>query len=62
MNDETTNETSNGTIDTIREVIKLIGKEGCIHCYASMKSRTPHIYAYQCNLLGHDIIEYVSSL
>ena len=49
-------------IDIIRDVIKLIGKEGCLGCYKEMKSRTPHIYAYQCNLLGRDIIEYVSSL
>ena len=59
---ETTNKTSNGTIDTINEVVKLIGKEGCIGCYKEMKARTPHIYAYQCNLLGRDIIEYVNSL
>lgn len=59
MNDETTN---NGTIDTIREVINLIGKEGCVCCYRSMKSRMPDIYSYQCNLLGRDIIEYVNSL
>ena len=62
MNNETTNRTNNGTIATINDVINLIGKEGCIGCYASMKSRTPHIYAYQCELLGHDILEYVSSL
>ena len=57
-----TNGTNNGTIATIHEVIKLIGKEGCIHCYTSMKSRMPDIYAYQCELLGHDILEYVNSL
>ena len=61
MNDAN-NETNNGTIDTIREVIKLVGKEGCLGCYKSMKSRTPDIYAYQSNLLGRDILEYVNSL
>lgn len=61
MNNET-NVTSNGTIDIINDVIKLIGKEGCIGCYKAMKARTPKIYEYQCNLLGHDIIEYVNSL
>ena len=49
-------------IDIINDVIKLIGKEGCIGCYTAMKARTPKIYSYQCNLLGHDIIEYVNSL
>ena len=56
------NETNNGTIDIINDVIKLIGKEGCIGCYKAMKSRTPKIYEYQCKLLGHDIIEFVKSL
>lgn len=49
-------------IDIINETIKLIGKEGCIGCYKAMKARTPKIYAYQCNLFGRDIIEYVNSL
>ena len=53
---------NNGTIDIINDVIKLIGKEGCIGCYKEMKARTPKIYSYQCNLLGHDIIEYINSL
>ena len=56
------NEANNGTIDIINETIKLIGKEGCIGCYTEMKSRTPKIYAYQCKLLGHDIIDYINSL
>ena len=49
-------------LDIINETIKLIGKEGCVGCYKAMKSRTPKIYAYQCNLLGRDIIEFVKSL
>ena len=56
------NETNNGTIDIIHDVIKLVGKEGCIGCYKEMKARTPNIYEYQCNLLGRDIIEYVNGL
>ena len=56
------NDANNGIIDIINETIKLIGKEGCIGCYKEMKARTPKIYAYQCNLLGRDIIEYVNSL
>ena len=49
-------------IDIINDVIKLVGKEGCIGCYKEMKARMPDIYAYQCKLLGHDIIEFVNSL
>ena len=49
-------------VDIINDVINLIGKEGCIGCYTAMKSRMPKIYAYQCNLLGRDILEYVNSL
>lgn len=57
------NETNNnGIIDIINEVISLIGKEGCVGCYKAMKARTPKIYAYQCNLFGRDIIEYVNGL
>ena len=56
------NETNNGTIDIINDVIKLIGKEGCIGCYQAMKSRTPKIYEYQCNLLGRDVLDYINSL
>ena len=61
MNDETTNE-NNGIDPIIRDVIKLVGKEGCIGCYTSMKTRTPKIYAYQCKLFGYDIIEFVKGL
>ena len=61
MNNETNNE-NNGTIDTINDVIKLIGKEGCIGCYTEMKARTPKIYDYHCKRLGRDIIEFVKSL
>ena len=46
----------------INDVVKLIGKEGCIGCYKAMKARTPNIYEYRCNRFGHDIIEYVNSL
>ena len=49
-------------IDIINDVIKLIGKEGCISCYEAMKARTPKIYEYQSKLLGRDIIEFVKSL
>ena len=49
-------------IDIINETIKLIGKEGCLHCYKEMKARTPNIYAYRSNRFGHDIIEYVNGL
>lgn len=56
------NETNNGTIDIIHDVIKLVGKEGCIGCYKEMKARTPKIYEYHCKRLGHDIIEYVNGL
>ena len=56
------NATNNGTIEIINETIKLIGKEGCIGCYKEMKARTPKIYEYQCNLLGHDVLEYINNL
>lgn len=48
--------------ETINKIIKLIGKEGCVKCYEYQKTRTPKIYAYGCNILGRDIIEYVNSL
>ena len=53
---------NNGIIDVINDVITLIGKEGCIGCYKAMKSRTPKIYEYHCNLLGRDVLEYINSL
>lgn len=53
---------NNGIIDIINETIKLIGKEGCIGCYTSMKSRMPKIYEYQCKLFGRDVLEFVNSL
>lgn len=52
----------NEIINNINDVINLIGKEGCIKCYKDMKARTPNIYAYGCNLLGHDVLEYINSL
>ena len=48
--------------ETINEIIKLIGKEGCIKCYEYQKTHTPKIYAYCCLIFGRDIIEYVNSL
>ena len=56
------NETNNQIETIINDVFKLVGKEVCLGCYKSMKSRTPDIYAYQSNLLGRDILEYVNSL
>ena len=52
----------NEIMKDINNVINLIGKEGCIGCYKDMKSRTPKIYAYQCKLLGRDVLEYIESL
>ena len=49
-------------LDIINDVIKLVGKEGCVGCYTAMKSRTPNIYEYRCKEFGHDIIEFVNSL
>ena len=64
MNNETneTNGTNNQIETIILNVFKLVGKECCLGCYRSMKSRMPDIYAYQCNLLGRDILEFVNSL
>ena len=55
-------DTQMNELDIINDVISLIGKEGCIGCYTSMKSRMPDIYAYRCKEFGRDIIEFVKSL
>lgn len=52
----------NEIINNINEVIKLIGKEGCIKCYEYQKTKMPKIYAYSCKCFGRDLIEYVNSL
>ena len=59
MNDS---EKSNNIKNSIKEVIGLIGKEGCVKCYEFQKNRFPKIYAYGCDILGGDVIEYVKSL
>ena len=59
MNDS---EKSNNIKSSIKEVIGLIGKEGCVKCYEFQQNRLPKIYAYGCEILGGDVIEYVKSL
>ena len=58
----TVNEQANNLKNAINETISLIGKEGCIKFYESEKNRSPKIYAYGCDILGCDVIEYANSL
>ena len=53
---------ANDCKDNIMEVIRLIGKEGCVKAYEFQKNKFPKIYAYGCETLGCDVIEYVNSL
>ena len=53
---------ANDCKDNIMEVISLIGKEGCVESLKSLKNRFPKIYAYKCEILGCDAVEYVNSL
>ena len=53
---------ANDCKDNIKEVISLIGKEGCVEVLKSLKNRYPKIYAYKCETLGCDAIEYANSL
>ena len=53
---------ANDCKDNINEVISLIGKEGCVESLKSLKNKFPKIYAYKCELLGCDPIEYVKDL
>ena len=53
---------ANDCKDNIKEVISLIGKEGCVEVLKSLKNRFPKIYAYKCEALGCDAIEYANSL
>ena len=50
------------TINHIKEVITLMGKEGCIKIYESLKRDSPKIYDYQCKCFGHDLIGFINSL
>ena len=53
---------ANDCKDNIMEVISLIGKEGCVEVLKSLKNRYPKIYAYKCEILGCDPVEYANSL
>lgn len=53
---------ANDCKDNIMEVISLIGKEGCVESLKSLKNKFPKIYAYKCEILGCDPIEFVNSL
>ena len=55
-------EQSNNLKSSIKEVISLIGKEGCVESLKSMKNKFPKIYAYKCEILGCDPVEYAKSL
>ena len=55
-------EQANNFKNTIKEAIMLAGKEGCVESFESMKKKFPKIYAYQCETLGCDLIEYVKDL
>ena len=58
----TVNEQSNNIKNSINEVIGLIGKEGCVKCYEFQQNKFPKIYAYGCEILGCDVIDYINSL
>ena len=55
-------EQPNNLKSTIKEVIGLIGKEGCVKCYEFQKNKLPKIYAYGCEILGSDVIDYINGL
>ena len=55
-------ERANNFKNSIKEAIGLAGKEGCVEAFESMKKKFPKIYAYQCETLGGDVIEYVKDL
>ena len=53
---------ANDCKDNLKVVISLIGKEGCVESLKSLKNKFPKIYAYHCEILGCDEIEYVKNL
>lgn len=55
-------EHANNFKNAIKEAIKLAGKEGCIESFEFMKKRFPKIYAYKCEIIGGDLVEYVKDL
>lgn len=46
----------------INDVVKLIGKEESYRRYNRLKATNPQSYAYTCNRLGRDVLEYINSL
>ena len=55
-------ERANNFKTTIKEAISLAGKEGCVESFEFEKKRFPKIYAYKCEILGCDLVEYVKDL
>ena len=60
MNDTDTIHLINEKI--IHDVVKLIGKEESYRRYNRLKTTNPEEYAYTCNRLGRDVLEFVKSL
>ena len=46
----------------INDVVEMIGKEESYRRYNRMRTTNPQSYAYTCNRLGRDVLEYINSL
>ena len=46
----------------IHDVVDMLGKEESYRRYNRLKTTNPEEYAYTCNRLGRDVLEYINSL
>ena len=46
----------------IHDVVDMLGKEESYRRYNRLKTTNPESYAYTCNRLGRDVLEYINNL
>ena len=46
----------------INDVVKLLGKEESYRRYNRLRATNPESYAYTCNRLGRDVLDYINGL